>query len=91
MSPFSLSTYDTYEDGHCLHIVFLTARLIAFLFALVFTVVESRSTSSDSDQKLFSKSLKSATLKLTGSRGWNPKQQPQSDGGVLDDSLQLSE
>jgi len=47
MSPFSLSMCDTYEDRHCLHIVFLIAQLIAFLFVLVSTVVECRSPGSD--------------------------------------------
>lgn len=59
---------DTNENGRCVHIKFLIAQLIAFLFALFYSDRIQKLQFWQSDQKLFSKSLKNASLNVAGSK-----------------------
>lgn len=59
---------DAYENGRCVHIKFLIAQLIAFLFALFHSGRIQKLQFWQSDQKLFSKSLKNASLNVAGSK-----------------------
>lgn len=59
---------DTYEDGRCLHIEFLIAQLITFLFALFHSDRVQKPQFWQIDQKLFNKSLKNASSNVAGSK-----------------------